>query len=205
MRQLAAEPKVRKVFGAGSLVCRARLWGGWLCSGVPGYGLTLLMVGLAPGDPDWEVQGFIVSMLVGMVGPDRAGCGTVVFMVSVDGSLGSPSLLWAELGSRFSASGLRSSGAGTSFLVVREDAQGCLGLVPAHWCISLVSRLVLAHWWIKLGPSMSDCWALNILRFMCLPSGGWGQGTGSPGADACPLMGGSCPLVSGAGSWDLWL
>ena len=25
MRQLAAEPKVRKVFGAGSLVCRARL------------------------------------------------------------------------------------------------------------------------------------------------------------------------------------
>lgn len=53
---------------------------------------------------------------------------------------------------------------------------------------------------------MSDYWALSILRFMCLPSGGWGQGAGSPGADACPLMGGtgsrasSGPLVSGAGS-----
>ena len=96
-------------------------------------------------------------------------------------------------------------------LVVKADAQGLLGLVPAQWCISLVSRLVLAHWWIKLGPSMSGCWALSILRFMYLPIVGWGQDTGSPGADACPLMGdissraSSGPLVNGAGSWDLWL
>ena len=82
--------------------------------------------------------------------------------------------------------------------MVKADAQGLLGLVPAQWCISLVSRLVLAHWWIKLGPSMSGCWALSILRFMYLPIVGWGQGDISSRAS-------SGPLVNGAGSWDLWL
>ena len=57
----------------------------------------------------------------------------------------------------------------------------------------VVPRLVPVHWWVQLGPRVSDFRALGVPQFVCQPNSGWGQGPGSLGAGICPLVGEAGP------------
>ena len=64
----------------------------------------------------------------------------------------------------------------------RSAVAEVLGLVSAHWCVTLVSGLVLVLWWVgrKLrGPGAS---AISLVGgAMSWPTGGRGWGPGDPG------------------------